>query len=252
MCQIKHEDMFSVVPPVDTAMPRPFLYEEAGIVKLHFHISSVQSEMREDRPDHLILSYTRTMMAFLLFNRSPEKLVIIGLGGGSIAKWCYRNLPSSNITVAEINPHVIRLRERFYIPQNDERFRVLCEDGAAYVARISDPIDVLIVDGFDAEGQPPELCSEEFYRACYNALTPSGLMVVNLCGWGDRINIARINEAFADQVQVVTPDDGSNRIVFACKGQPIWHGEHPGSFLMKLKAFTSQRRFFSASPGGAD
>jgi spermidine synthase len=248
MNQIKHEGMFSVVQPGDSGMSLPFIYEDAGVLSLHFQIESIQSQMRVDRPEELVLSYTRTMMAFLLFNPYPETLVMIGLGGGSIAKWCYRHLPCSDITVVEINPHVIGLRDYFYIPRDDKRFRVLCEDGAVHVARTSDKIDVLIVDGFDADGQPPELCSEEFYNACYDALTFSGLMVVNLCGWGDRINIARIKKIFGDRVLVVTPDDGSNRVVFASKGQPLWHGEHPGSFLMKLKEFEYQWSCSGASP----
>jgi spermidine synthase len=248
MERIKYEGMFSLVQPDDSGMSLPFIYEEDGVVTLYFRMGSVQSQMRADRPDHLVLSYTRTMMAFLLFNQYPETLVMIGLGGGSMAKWCYRHLPCSDITVVEINPQVISLRNYFYIPQNNKRFRVLCEDGAMHVARTSDQIDVLIVDGFDADGQPPELCSEEFYNACYDALTSSGLMVVNLCGWGDRINIARIKKIFGDRVLVVTPDDGSNRVVFACKGEPLWHGEHPGTFMMRVKEFEHQRNFSSASP----
>jgi spermidine synthase len=243
MNQIKPEGMFSVVESDDSGMPLPFVYEQEGIVSLHFQIDSIQSQMRVDRPEELVLSYTRTMMAFLLFNPDPETLVMIGLGGGSMAKWCYRHLPSSDITIAEINPYVISLRDYFHIPQDDTRFRVFCEDGAMYVARTFDQVDVLIVDGFDADGQPPELCSEEFYDNCYDALTSSGLMVVNLCGWGDRIHIARIKKIFGDRVLVVTPDDGSNRVVFACKGQPLWQGEHQGSFLMKLKEFEYQGKF---------
>lgn len=228
---------FSIVQPSDSSMPVPFVYEDEGTVTLHFRIGSVQSQMREDAPDHLVLSYTRTMMAFLLFNRYPRHLAIIGLGGGSMPKWCYRHLPHTDITVVEINPHVITLRDRFHIPQDEERFRVLCEDGADYVARVSNQIDVLLVDGFDLDGQAPELCSQNFFDDCHRALTPSGLMVVNLCGRGDRTILARIRTSFDDQVLVVTPEDGSNRVVFACKGEPVWQGDASGSFLMKLRAF---------------
>ena len=55
---------------------------------------------------------------------------MIGLGGGSMPKWCYQQLPETDITVIEISPIVISLREQFYIPTDDERFRVLCGDGA--------------------------------------------------------------------------------------------------------------------------
>jgi spermidine synthase len=80
--------------------------------------------------DILVLSYTRTMTAFILFNSEPKRIAVIGLGGGSMPKWCYRQLPSTDITVIEINPKVVPLRDQFYIPAGDDRFRVICGDGA--------------------------------------------------------------------------------------------------------------------------
>lgn len=142
---------------------------------------------------------------------------MIGLGGGSMAKWCHRYLPHTGITAVEINPHVIALRDRFYIPPDDQRFRVLCENGADYVARVTEETDVLIVVGFDINGQPPELCSQGFYDECYRSLTPSGLMVVNLCGWEGDVNISRIGKSFRDQIFVEITEDGNNKVVFACK-----------------------------------
>ena len=61
---------------------------------LHFGLDTVQSAMRLDDPDRLSLRYTRKMMAFLLFNRAPERILLLGLGGGSLAKFCYRRLPA--------------------------------------------------------------------------------------------------------------------------------------------------------------
>jgi spermidine synthase len=216
------------------SMPRLY-YEEDGTVILSFELGSVQSQMREDEPDHLVLSYTRTMTAFHLFKRSPQHIAMIGLGAGSMAKWCYRHMPEADITVIEINPHVIGLRERFRIPEDDHRFRVLCENGADYVARTSQHADVLLVDGFDIEGQPPELCSQKFYDDCYQALTASGLLVVNLCD-ENRMILARIRKSFRDQVLSVIPESDGNTIVFACKGEPLWpRDESGGSVLMKLR-----------------
>ncbi len=83
-----------------------------------------------DAPCELVVPYTRTMMGFLLFAPQPTNIVVIGLGGGSIPKYCHRYLPQSSVTVTEINPQVVALREVFRIPPDDERLRVLCEDGA--------------------------------------------------------------------------------------------------------------------------
>jgi spermidine synthase len=76
-------------------------------------------------PNFLVLSYTRTMMAFLLLHQEPERIAMIGLGGGSMPKWCYHQLPMTDITVIEISPIVIALREQFCIPEEDDRFRVI-------------------------------------------------------------------------------------------------------------------------------
>jgi len=211
----------------------PFVYEDGDSVTLQFQIGEIQSEMLASDPDFLVLSYTRTMMAFLLFNSEPRRIAVIGLGGGSMPKWCYRQLPAADITVIEINPKVIALRDQFYIPANDGRFRVLCGDGADYVARTSGLMEVLLVDGFDIHGQPPQLCSQEFFDDCYRALAPDGLLVVNLCGLEDGRSIERIRRSFDDRVLVVMPEDGENRVVFAIKGERLWIKDEPTGELVK-------------------
>jgi spermidine synthase len=211
----------------------PFVYEDGDSVTLQFRIGEIQSEMLSSDPDYLVLSYTRTMMAFTLFNREPKRITVIGLGGGSMPKWCYRQLPAADITVIEINPKVIALRSQFYIPCDDDRFRVICGDGADYVARSSESTEVLLVDGFDIHGQPPQLCSQEFYDDCYRALASDGLLVVNLCGLEDGRSIERIRRSFDDRVLVVIPEDGENRVVFAIKGERLWIRDEPTSELVK-------------------
>jgi spermidine synthase len=204
----------------DLLMPIPFIDEDEGTVSLYFKAGSIQSQMREEAPVDLLLTYTRIMTSLLIFHPLPQSIAMIGLGGGSIAKWCHRHLPHADITIVEINPHVIALRDRFYIPEDAHNFRVLCEDGAAYVARVPQKTDVLIVDGFNLDGQPPELCSQVFYNNCYHALTSSGLMIVNLCGDHEEVNIRRIGKSFSNQISIVTSAD-DDLVVFARKGKSL-------------------------------
>ena len=85
--------------------------------------------MREPR-----LAYTRKMMAFLMFNSQPRRILQLGLGGGSLAKFCYRYLPDASITVVEIDSDVLALRDEFQVPADDARFRVVQGNGVEYVA----------------------------------------------------------------------------------------------------------------------
>jgi len=111
--------------------------------------------MCTSRPDELELDYTKIMMGFLLLNHRPRHIAMIGLGGGSLAKFCYRNLPDTRITVLEINPHVIALRQEFLVPDDNERFQVIEADGADFVRDADPEFDVLLVDGYDPQGQAP-------------------------------------------------------------------------------------------------
>ncbi|HWZ50761.1 MAG TPA: hypothetical protein VNW54_04785 [Granulicella sp.] len=201
---------------------RPRVYQDGDSISLQFQIGEIQSEMRISDPNRLVLSYTRTMMSFLRSFKEPERIAIIGLGGGSMPKWCYHHLPEADITVIEISPMVIALRDHFRIPADDHRFRVICGDGADYAASTEDSPQVLLVDGFDVQGQPPQLCSQTFYEDCHRALAADGLMVVNLCGPEDQLAIDRIRRTFENRVLVVIPEDGENKVVFAGKGRPPW------------------------------
>jgi spermidine synthase len=196
----------------------PFICEGKRFVTLHFNIYGVQSEMDPKAPDRLVLGYTRTMMCFVLFHPQPRHIGMVGLGGGSVQKYCRRHLPDARISVAEISADVIALRDSFCIPKDDQRFHIFCEDGADFVRRQPGAFDVLLVDGFDFAGQPPQLCSQEFYDECRDALTPGGVLVVNVCEPRDSLLIARIRRSFASRVLVAGGDDGTNSIVFAVRG----------------------------------
>ena len=106
-----------------------------------------------------MLPYTRVMMAGLLFMPQPKTLAMIGLGGGSLPKYCHQHLADTHITVVEINPHIIALRDDFAIPPDSTRFQILCGDGANYVADQTGKLDMLMVDDFDKNGQAPSLCT---------------------------------------------------------------------------------------------
>ena len=158
----------------------PGLREEDGGLSLHFEDGTVQSRMIYADPARLVLEYTRLMMGFLLFQPAPARIAMIGLGGGSLAKYCALKLPEADFTAIEISPEVIGLREAFGVPPDGPRFRIVCEDGAAFVRSDGEPLDVLLVDGFDRGGQSEQLCSAAFCDYCRDRLAAGGVLVVNL------------------------------------------------------------------------
>ncbi len=153
--------------------------EQGGIRYLHLGNNTVQSAMRIKDPWYLELSYTQAMMAFLIFAPQPDRALLIGLGGGSVAKFLYHHFPETQIRVAEINPEVIRAARQYFFVPEDDRLDIVEIDATLLVPDERNH-DVLLLDGYDAHFQVPGLATPEFYQHCADALTPRGILSVNL------------------------------------------------------------------------
>jgi spermidine synthase len=181
---------------------------------------SVQSEMRIDDPDALVNDYTRKMMGFLLFCPEPRRVLMIGLGGGSLVKFCNRHLPSTHVTAIEIDANVIALREHFKIPTDGKDLRVIHGDGARHVADLIDATefpDVLLVDAYDRNGISPSIAEYEFLEHSRRILGNGGVFVMNLAAHesASSMQVERIRHVFGDPVIPVTVGWGGNMVVFA-------------------------------------
>jgi spermidine synthase len=201
----------------------PFVLQDQGIRSLHFTHGEVQSSMRVGRPDELQVDYTRTMMGFLLLNPRPRRITMIGLGGGSLVKFCHHHLPSAQMTVVENNPGVIALRHEFGIPDDDDRLTIVLDDGALHIGTVRSAIDVLLVDGFDHAGQSPQLCSQDFYDNCFQALAPGGVLAVNLHVDHPEhdLHVERIAARFKGNLMEVMAGEKANCIVLAGRRRPV-------------------------------
>ena len=206
----------------DGTYDRPFIIDSGARRFLHFDLNAVQSAMRLDDPDGLSLRYTRKMMTFLLFNGAPERILLLGLGGGSLAKFCYRRLPGTLLTAVEMNPDVIALREEFRIPRDDPRFRVICADGVSYVAHLNRSKDVILADACDRAGVAPQFNTIEFYQDARRCLSPRGLLVINMCSEIDVCiaHLAKIRAVFGGEFMTLQVRPRGNLIVLAFKEPP--------------------------------
>jgi len=197
--------------------------EQDGLRSLHLGSTTVQSTMRIQDPVELVLSYTRAMMGFLLFHPRPRRIAMIGLGGGSLAKFAYHRVPDSRIVVVENSTQVIAAaRTYFDVPPDDDRFEVIHGDGAEHVRAHPDSCDVLMVDGFDSEAQVEELATESFYADARAALDREGVLVVNLWSSDPRFDsyLQRIERAFDSRVVCLPAERRGNVAVFGFRRAP--------------------------------
>lgn len=196
---------------------RPMVVEDADFRRLHFGLRYTQSQMNRHAPDELTLAYLRKMLCFRLLQPQPRHIVMVGLGGGSLLKYCHRELPRTRITVLEIDPDVIRLAPLFELPEADARWRIDCVDAVEHFRGEGDAMDVVIADGCDERGIAPALCEEAFFISVRERLRAGGVLVVNLVGALGRSApvLHGLRRAFDGQVVVLKVGIGGNRIALA-------------------------------------
>ncbi len=201
--------------------------EEAGVRNLHFGSDWIQGAMRIRRPFALELAYTREMMASLLLRPEPgwpRRALLIGLGAGSLAKFIYRNLPETRMTVVEIDERIVPIAQQYFsLPVDPLRLKLVIADGAEYLNQVKGRYDAIFVDGFGADGRAGALDTAEFYQDCRSHLSQDGLMTCNLLGRsrGFLAGVERINQAFERRATVFPSLDSGNAIAFGAVGNPV-------------------------------
>ena len=215
----------------------PFIIDSGRTRNLFFTTAAVQSAMLLDDPHALVAPYTRKMMAFLLFRPVPRHILMIGLGGGSLAKFCYHRLPRTRITAVEISAEIIALREEFAIPADNGRFEIIHGDGATFLRKVRPSPDVILIDAFDELGVSPSLASSDFYETARRCMTPDGVLVMNLSGAKNRyaVHIDGVRATFPGPIRLVPVDGEDNLLVFAFAQR---HGsELPDAYQHRVRYF---------------
>lgn len=212
------------------APPPIAVSDERGIRSLHIGGEAIQSAMRISDPWSLHLDYTRCMMASLLFQPQPRTALILGLGGGSIAKFLHRRLRGVRIRAIEIDKRVVDVaRAQFALPPDGPRLKVEVGDGAT--ALDGAEVDLLVVDAFDDETPAEPLATREFFERARAALAPGGVMAANLMS--DDPKLARrlhdIRDAFGGVVVQLPAFTDENLIVIGLQAPPpriAWRDLH--------------------------
>jgi spermidine synthase len=170
-------------------LPEVNFSEEGPIRHLHLGSEWIQGSMVVDAPNELVHEYIQRMMAWLLFidpaTVGERQALQLGLGAGSLTKFCAKELRMKNTTAIELNPQVLHAcRGWFKLPADSVRMQVVLADASVEIRqpRWQSAVDALQVDLYDDEAAAPVLDSASFYADCRNVLTEEGCMTVNLFG----------------------------------------------------------------------
>ena len=133
-------------------------------------------------PQRMVFTYTQMMMAGILLSPDPQKILIIGLGGGTLPLALNDLFPEALIDVVEIDGGVVRVAEEYFGFQSSEHIKVFETDGRIFTKRAvmrHDQYDLVILDAFNGDYIPEHLMTREYLQETRTLLGNKGTLVAN-------------------------------------------------------------------------
>jgi predicted membrane-bound spermidine synthase len=131
-------------------------------------------------PDDLPLRYAQVMTIATVYAEAPRKILMLGLGGGSISTYLGRFMPEAAITTVEIDPGVISAAKSYFGLRETERMRYRAGDGRVFLTRSNELYDLILLDAYRGGYVPFHLLTREFYTLVKQRLAPGGAAAFNV------------------------------------------------------------------------
>ena len=217
-----------------------YVYEENGqlclsFLKLPTRIN--QSCIYSQRPSKLIFDYTKMVLAPLFINPNPQKILVMGLGGGSIPRALNRLLPNTYIDVVEIDPEIHAIAEKFFQFKQSENTKIHIIDGFEFVKNSKpDNYDIVIIDAFTDDYVPKSFLTPEFVGSIHRILTQNGIVAVNTFGIRNRnykLESKLYKQVFGEFINL----NSVSRVIIASKSKL------PEKFIISKNAETWRNSF---------
>lgn len=130
----------------------------------------------------LVFSYTKMMLGSLYLAPNPKRVLVIGLGGGTLPDALLRLYPEIDMDVVEVDAAVIRVARKYFDFRPGPNVHVFEEDGRVFVkraGRTGAKYDLVLLDAFDHEYIPEHMLTREFLQEVKAVMQPEGVLAAN-------------------------------------------------------------------------
>ncbi|OGM09743.1 hypothetical protein A2Y68_03270 [Candidatus Woesebacteria bacterium RBG_13_46_13] len=118
-----------------------------------------------------------------IFNPELSRVLMIGGAGFVYPKHFLKTLPKTLLDVVELDPAMLELAEEYFGFTPNPTLQVYHEDARTYLNSTQKKYDALLIDVFDSDITLPfQLTTVEVIKKYYEALTPKGVLIVNIIG----------------------------------------------------------------------
>ncbi len=198
-----------------------FVEDKENVRCLKFSVkrqSSNQSCIYIDDEYKLVFDYTKFIMSTLVFKPDPQRVLIIGLGGGTLSNSLLHMYPNIEIDNVEIDPAVVKVAVDYFNFKQTDKVKSHVKDGRIFIKRAlkkQPRYDFIILDAFNGEYIPEHLLTAEFLQESQQLLTDDGILVANTFSSSDLYHheSATYHHVFGDFYTLVNRRLNGNRII---------------------------------------
>lgn len=166
----------------DTVYHRISVSDESGTRYLRLD-NYWQSGMDLADPRRTVFPYADYMHMPLVLKPDAARVLMVGLGGGTVPKRFHEDYRRLRVEVVEIDPAVVATaRQYFAVPADDARMHIVAEDGRLFISRTTARYDVVLLDAFLIDTIPFHLATREFFETIRSRLQPGGVLGSNVIG----------------------------------------------------------------------
>jgi spermidine synthase len=211
----KEKTIYSKVTPYATILVKE---DNEGLRTLWFlGDESPQSAVKVGDPDHIQFKYAQAITVALALFEEPKRVLVVGLGGGTLPSLFRKHYPRMEIDTVDIDPDVVDVAKKFFGFREDATMHAYVEDGRQFIEKCRTPYDIIFLDAYGSEDVPYHMVTKEFLQAVRKATTPKGVVASNIFSADDNplhdAMIRTYQEVF-DSVYLIATKD-TNEIVLA-------------------------------------
>lgn len=183
-----------------------------------------QSCIDRGDPQRLVFDYTKRVFAGLLLRPQPTRVLVVGLGGGSIPGAMHALVPAARIDVVEIDPAVQEVADKYFGFRASAGVDIIIRDARVFVkhallAKVR--YDYIVLDAFNGDYIPEHLMTREFLEECRGLLMPGGVLVANTFSRSRLYDSESVTYAAAFGWFLNVKGEESNRIVLTRNAPPV-------------------------------
>lgn len=216
----------------ETSVYHHILVVDDGDTRILSFDGSQESKMSLTDPLKGHFEYTEYFQMPWLWDNHIEKVLMVGLGGGSTQRAYKHFYPDVMVETVELDPAVVKVAKQYFGVTESPTHKINVMDGRVFIKRSTKQYDVIVMDAYTSNRYgsyiPYHLATKEFFQIASDHMSKDGILCYNVIGQinGWRSDIVgslynTIKEVFP-QVYMFPAQDSENVVMVATKSGQMY------------------------------